>query len=1087
VLTLASVAFSCSEDGGSGAGSASREPAVTGAGLDGELADPHRLRNLAKLHADRDSNEGYEEAARLLRRLLEVEPDVPMDHLNLAKVLVFAGEAGASQKHVSRARELFGDGSPPDLDYVAGLGLKRLGEPAEGADAFRRVTERLPGHVKALYQLAFMLEETRDYAASEKSLRSILALAPRHRGANYKLSLVLGRQKRREEARKQREIFKSIPEEDGERDLEKCEMTRVTLRPMDRGRVEPPRARLQWRDVTEQSVGKAVTAGAASPAGEGVDTVASGDIDNDGILDVVSRSGGVVRLLLGKDDAPPSPHSQLAVAGDGATLHDLRLFDADHDGDLDALVLRVVEDVGGGSATATPWILRNNGDRTFLRFEPFGSFKASVDGPLSLDAHDVDQANDLDFVFAGGVGPVHLFLNKRDGTFDHVAIVQLDGARHVLVEDLDNDGAPDIFGASPDGWKLVKNGDPLGVPYTFHAGVVVEGSREDYGKIADACVGDVDNDGDLDVLLATEAGLGVLRNIAGGRLDAEPPVSIGGAARSIVAADFDGDGALEARVERADGTTKVLARTATPAYVSWRVRPQGGKDNGRAVGTVVEQFAGRIYQSRMIKEADGLHLGLGRLDRSEIDGLRLRWPQGIIQAIPASDLAIDAAGSVSFRQKAGLVASCPFLYGWGPKGWVFLTDVLGIAPLDEWLPPGTPPHKDPQEHVRIDGSALAVVDGKLRLAVTEELRETAYLDGVELVVVDHPIERRVFVDESTRQGMYEPLRLAIVAAAGSRAPADLRLPDGSSALDGVARRDGVYAHGYGDAPTQWGGWVDRYELEIVTPVAARALLLTGRIAWYDSTVVYSITQHGRTWGPLRLERTLPGGATDVLVEDLGVPAGMDRTLVADFGGRVLAAGTRLRLSGHHRFLWDEMRFVSGVEWVTLDSESGSTRIRGGGRLVHRTIRAGRATLGFHGLSRVDGDRARHEQTYVHADAAPDGTYAPAVGLATRYGDVRELLESHDDRLVVLVTGDRVEIELDAPPPPGEGASRTYFLRVSGWAKEASYHNRSGRWIAPLPLRAMATYPPTVKEMRDDEEYREYLRRYQTRHVGRRPL
>ena len=124
----------------------------------------------------------------------------------------------------------------------------------------------------------------------------------------------------------------------------------------------------------------------------------------------------------------------------------------------------------------------------------------------------------------------------------------------------------------------------------------------------------------------------------------------------------------------------------------------------------------------MIKQATGLHLGLGRVDRGEIDGLRLRWPQGIIQAIAANELKIDDAGNVAFQQKAGLVASCPFLYAYGPDGWVFLTDVLGIAPLDEWLPPGTTPHKDPEEYVRIDGTALAVVNGKLRIAVTEELR-----------------------------------------------------------------------------------------------------------------------------------------------------------------------------------------------------------------------------------------------------------------------------------------------------------------------------------------------------------------------------
>ena len=316
-------------------------------------------------------------------------------------------------------------------------------------------------------------------------------------------------------------------------------------------------------------------------------------------------------------------------------------------------------------------------------------------------------------------------------------------------------------------------------------------------------------------------------------------------------------------------------------------------------------------------------------------------------------------------------------------------------------------------------------------------------------------------------------------------PASVKLEDGTEARPAVFRRDREYVHGYADAPSQWGGWAERYDLELTTAAPARALLLTGRIAWYDSTVAYSLAQHGRTWGPLTLEHVLGRGRSTTLVDDLGLPAGMDRTMVATFSRMPLPAASKLRLSGQHRFLWDRLFFVSKVEAVKLSGDQGSRRLEDGRTLVYGTHPVRHARLRFHGFSKVSGDRARHEQTYTYEAAAPDDSFPPAVGRATRYGEVTSLLEAHDDLLVVLVAGDGVEVDFAAPPALESGTRRTYFLRVSGWAKEGSFHNRTGRAIEPLPHRGMSRYPPPAEEIRDDEAYRSYLSAYQTRHVRRR--
>ncbi|MFQ5654981.1 MAG: hypothetical protein ACE5GW_09650, partial [Planctomycetota bacterium] len=141
-------------------------------------------------------------------------------------------------------------------------------------------------------------------------------------------------------------------------------------------------------------------------------------------------------------------------------------------------------------------------------------------------------------------------------------------------------------------------------------------------------------------------------------------------------------------------------------------------------------------------------------------------------------------------------------------------------------------------------------------------------------------------------------------------------------------------------------------------------------------------------------------------------------------------------------------------------------------------------LGCPGDSAVEGSAALHEQIYDDRRASPDDSFPRPTGAATRYGEVTALVQFHDDLLVVLVPGDRVVVDFPAPAAPAEGASRTYFLRVTGWAKEASYHNRTGGTIEPLPFRAMSRYPPPPGEGREDETYRAWLHAYQSRIIRR---
>ena len=108
------------------------------------------------------------------------------------------------------------------------------------------------------------------------------------------------------------------------------------------------------------------------------------------------------------------------------------------------------------------------------------------------------------------------------------------------------------------------------------------------------------------------------------------------------------------------------------------------------------------------------------------------------------------------------------------------------------------------------------------------------------------------------------------------------------------------------------------------------------------------------------------------------------------------------------------------------------------------------------------------------------------GLATRYGDVTELLTLADDRFVIFTGGDEVSIRFDAAalPPLAPGWERDYLFYSDGWEKDSDRNTVTGDTVDPLPFHAMTGYPyPASEAYPDDALHRDYLARYNTRRIG----
>src|SRR5579884_4431593 len=78
------------------------------------------------------------------------------------------------------------------------------------------------------------------------------------------------------------------------------------------------------------------------------------------------------------------------------------------------------------------------------------------------------------------------------------------------------------------------------------------------------------------------------------------------------------------------------------------------------------------------------------------------------------------------------------------------------------------------------------------------------------------------------------------------------------------------------------------------------------------------------------------------------------------------------------------------------------------------LRAASADLHFRGFSatRIDPARKQPDQ-FIYTSVAPLSFWNPTPGYYTRYGDVAELLESVDDRYVIMGSGDEIALRFDA--------------------------------------------------------------------------
>ena len=126
---------------------------------------------------------------------------------------------------------------------------------------------------------------------------------------------------------------------------------------------------------------------------------------------------------------------------------------------------------------------------------------------------------------------------------------------------------------------------------------------------------------------------------------------------------------------------------------------------------------------------------------------------------------------------------------------------------------------------------------------------------------------------------------------------------------------------------------------------------------------------------------------------------------------------------------------------------------------------------------------KQPDTYFYGKVSPTSFWNPTPGLYTRFGDVRELLDTVDDKLVLMGSGDEVSLRFRAAELPAvkPGWTRDFLLKVDGWAKDRDPNTAFSTSVEPLPFHTMSVYPYPAKEhFPSDPAHEAWRKEYNTR-------
>ena len=840
-----------------------------------------------------------------------------------------------------------------------------------------------------------------------------------------------------------------------------------------------------YRNMGEQFDAVSLLEKEREPAEELSLHVAVADMNKDGIQDYLFEGINGIGYLW-KDTEGNERTSDLVKYEQAVTeIGVLHPVDYDHDGDLDLF-------------TTGPTMYRNKSDEenkgddrnksddadkederfTDVSEQTFVKTGTPQSAPAEVLSADFDDDGDIDIFTIHREAGCTLYDNLRQGKLravsDETGIAQDVHYTAAAIGDYDNDGDIDIFLATAAQIHLYLNrGDG-----SFVDDPRLEADVRDLSPVLLKNI-DYDNDGCVDLWVSGKDGMFLFRNDGTGQF-AEPYPLIetvtpaeGAILHNAIAGavgDYDNDGDLDLFFINGKGELRALQNNGGNKNNYIQVRLEGitsgnNKVNRDGIGSKLEVKVGDLYQLQYVSEQVS-HFGLGAFEAADV--VRVVWTNGVPQNV------VKPQSRQRILEKQILKGSCPFLYVYDGEQYQFVTDLLWRAPLGLVTSMGFVAPDETKDFVKISGAQLQPKAGKYSIQITEELWETAYFDEVKLIAVDHPAGTDIFVNEQ-----YTPPPFAEFKVYGVKEklhPKSAVNHRGEDVSDALKTFDYHYAVEHTPGPYQ--GVVEPHgivlDLGDAPNDAPVTLFLSGWIFPTDTSINVALFQNPE------INPSFPSvsvkdetGKWKTVIDMIGLPAGKNKTITVDLTGKFLSDDRHVRVETDMQIYWDAAFFTVGEQDVPIELT---------------TLNPDSADLHYRGFSEMFRPNPHAPHLFDYQKVTTEAQWRDLAGDYTRYGDVNPLLQEVDDMYVILNAGDEITVEFDAArlPELKPGWVRDFILYSDGWDKDGDINTLTSQTVEPLPFHGMSAYPyPDTEQYPDDTAHRRYRLKYNTRRVEHR--